>query len=166
MSAAMRFGENALEETTGSVGERSESERTGVSSNAGRVPRPDPEVPARATRRRHSPQYKAKILAEVEACEEPGGVGAILRREGLFASHLTRWRAAQILGKLDRSVPIPRGPKANPLTPELARLRRENARLGKKLRKAEQIIELQKKVSEVLGIALPALQTEDDDETS
>ena len=166
MSSATRSGENALVETTGSVGERSEPERTGVSTNAGRVPRPDPEVPARAKRRRHSPQYKARILAEVEACQSPGEVGAILRREGLFSSHLTRWRKAQKLGQLKRSAPMPRGPKANPKTPELVRLRRENAKLQKRLRKAEQIIELQKKVSEVLGIALPALQTEDDDEMS
>jgi transposase-like protein len=105
-------------------------------------------------------------LAEVEACQNPGEVGAILRREGLFSSHLTRWRKAQRQGQLDRSAPMPRGPKANPKAPELARLKRENAKLQKKLRKAEQIIELQKKVSEVLGIALPALQTEDDDEMS
>ena len=166
MNTAIASGERALVEPTGSVGERSEPERPGVSTNAGPVPRPDPEVPARATRRRHSPQYKARILAEIEACQKPGEVGAILRREGLMSSHLTRWRKAQRLGQLDRSTPAPRGPKANPKTAELARLRREVAKLESKLHKAEQIIELQKKVSEVLGIALPALQGQDDDETS
>jgi len=163
MPLAIRPGENASVETTGSEGERSEPERTVVSTDAGRAPTPDPEVAVRASRRIHSPQYKARILAEIEACEKPGDVGAILRREGLFSSHLTRWRKAWRLGELDRVSPMSRGPKANPKTPELARLRRENAKLQKKLRKAEQIIELQKKVSEVLGIALPALQREDDD---
>jgi len=110
-----------------------------------------PEVAEKATRRRLSAAYKAQIVAECDACP-PGGTGAVLRREGLYSSMLTRWRAdrdAQALGTKQR------GRKANPKkqeTQELARLKRENERLAERLRQAEIIIDVQKKVSEMLGI--------------
>jgi transposase len=148
-------------------GERSEPEgRAGV-TDGGRRP-PDPEVAAVATRRKFTAEYKRRVLAEVDAASGSGTVGRILRREGLYASHLTKWRKEREDAERAALEPKKRGPKASrkePLVAENAKLRRENARLQKKLRKAEVIIDVQKKVSQILGITLPALE-EDDDEVN
>ena len=111
----------------------------------------------------------SRILAEVDAASDSGGVGRILRREGLYSSHLVSWRKARDKGERAALEPRKRGPKASPKNPmqaEYAKLKRENARLNKKLRRAELIIDFQKKVAEILGIALPVMEQNDDDEVN
>ena len=117
---------------------------------------PDPEVTPKAKRRSFSAPYKKKILAEVEAAAGSGGIGGILRREGIYSSTLTSWRKerdAAIEGAFARK----RGPepKRNPFTAENEKLRRQNQRLQEELRKAEIIIDVQKKVALLLGRPLP-----------
>lgn len=134
---------------------------SGVSSAPGVTralgPRPvDPEVRPQAERRRFSPSYKLKIVQQAELCKDPGEVGALLRREGLYASHLSKWRKLHKKGALE-GLGTPRGRKPDPETATRQRLReleKENQHLRGKLRQAEAIIEVQKKVSEILGIQL------------
>ena len=115
---------------------------------------PDPEVPEKAKRRRFSAEYKLAILREVDACTEPGQIGALLRRERLYSSHLVDWRRQRDTGALE-ALARKRGPKpADPARVEVERLRRANERLAKRLAQAEKIIEIQGKVSELLGIPL------------
>ena len=152
----------------GSEGERSEPERTTLPDDGGRLT-PDPEVLQRAVRRRFTADYKQRILTEVDAAADTRTIGRILRREGLYSSHLTNWRKTR--DRLQRAALElqKRGPKPspkNPLQAENAKLTRENARLNKKLRRAELIIDLQKKVSQILGITLPVLEESDDDEVN
>ena len=121
-------------------------------------PIPDPAVPEKPVRRRFTAEYKLRVLCEADACGEPGQLGALLRREGLYSSHLTAWRKQRDEGTLAGLTPKRRGRKANPDAPVIAeneRLKRENQRLAAKLRQAETIIEVQKKLSEILGIPLP-----------
>ena len=118
---------------------------------------PNPEVPERPVRRRFTAEYKLRILAEADACSEPGTLGELLRREGLYSSHLTTWRRQRQEGALAGLTPKRRGRKAkpkNPLADENEQLRRENQRLKEHLRQAELIIDVQKKVSEMLNIPL------------
>jgi len=116
----------------------------------------DPEVVERAARRRFTPQYKLKILREAERCSTPGEVGALLRREGLYSSNLSAWRKQREAGAFASMSATKRGrqPKLSAQDKELARLRQELERLRKKLGQAEKIIEVQKKLSEVLGVSL------------
>ena len=104
------------------------------------------EVQARATRRTFSVAYKRRILAEADACRH-GQMGALLRREGLYYSHLTKWRGEREAGRLTERA---RGPKANPDRAQVDRLARENATLKRKLEQAEAIIEAQKKRARLL----------------
>jgi transposase len=122
------------------------------------------EVLERPTKRRFAAEYRRRILAEVAAAE-PGQIGSILRREGLYASHLTSWRRAQRRAELAALESRKRGPKPSKdeRDARIARLEREKAELERKLRKAEVIIDLQKKVSQILGIALPAIEDSDED---
>ncbi len=109
---------------------------------------PSLEVLEKPVRRRFTVQYKAKILAEADACTEAGQFGELLRREGLYSSHLTTWRRQRDKGALVGLTPKQRGRKArpkNPLADEVARLQRENQRLQEQLRQAELIIDVQKK---------------------
>lgn len=124
------------------------------------VPSPDPEVTELARRRQFSAEYKRRIVREADACTEPGAVGALLRREGLYSSHLTEWRRVIREAETNALVPQKRGPKAkvDPAAIENARLRRENELLKAELRKAEVIIDVQKKLSELLGIPLDVQQ--------
>jgi len=118
---------------------------------------PSPEVLEKPVRRRFAVQYKAKILAEADACTEAGQFGELLRREGLYSSHLTTWRRQRDEAVLAGLASKRRGRKArpkNPLADEVARLQRENKRLQEQLRQAELIIDVQKKVSEMLSIPL------------
>jgi transposase len=108
--------------------------------------RAEVEVQPRATRRTFSVEYKRRILAEVDACPR-GQVGALLRREGLYYSHLTKWRGEREAGTLAERA---RGPKANPDRAQVDRLARENAALKRKLAQAEAIIEAQKKLARLL----------------
>ena len=118
---------------------------------------PSPEVLEKPVRRRFTVEYKAKILAEADACTEPGMLGELLRREGLYSSHLTTWRRQRDEGALAGLRPKRRGRKAKPknaLADEVARLQRENQQLKEQLRQAELIVDVQKKVSEMLNIPL------------
>jgi transposase-like protein len=118
---------------------------------------PSPEVLEKPVRRRFAVEYKTQILAEADACSEPGMLGELLRREGLYSSHLTTWRRQREEGALAGLTPKRRGRKAkprNPLADEVARLQRENQRLKEQLRQAELIIDVQKKVSEMLNLPL------------
>ena len=110
---------------------------------------PDPEVPEKTVRRKFTAAYKLRILKEAESCTELGQVGALLRREGLYSSSLTSWRHQVAQGL----VPKKRGPavqKADPHVRRIAELERENEKLGHKLKQAELIIDVQKKVAELL----------------
>lgn len=113
---------------------------------------PDPEVIPKAERRRFTAEYKLRILAEADACKKRGEIGALLRREGLYSSHLDKWRAQRKRGVLQALTPQKRGPKANAQAAEIVRLRRENDRLRARLQQAEAIIEIQKKLSVLLGL--------------
>ena len=93
---------------------------------------------------------KLRMLAEADRCSEPGQIGALLRREGLYSSHLSKWRQQRERGALGQQ----RGRKADPQTAELKRLQRENERLRSRLERAEHIIEVQKKLAELLGTTL------------
>ncbi len=131
----------------------SQTEQTDVRGNGHpTLTVPDPEVPPRAKRRQFSAEYKQRILAEADACTQRGQFGALLRREGLYSSHLDKWRQQRARGTLVGSTTKPRGRKPNPEAAELARLRRENERLQRKLQRAETIIEFQKKLADLLGI--------------
>ena len=115
---------------------------------------PDPEVVPAAQRRRFSAGEKLRILEEAEACTEAGEIGAILRREGIYSSYLSRWRQARDRGQLTALGAQQRGPKPAmdaAMVREVARLRRENKRLEARLGQAEAIIEVQKKLSQLLG---------------
>jgi transposase len=116
---------------------------------------PDPEVPEKKPRRRFTANYKLRILEKADACTVPGQLGALLRLEGLYSSHLTTWRRQRDQGLLAAMTPKKRGRKPkekNPLAEQVARLERETRRLEQKLKTAEIIIEAQKKISEILGI--------------
>jgi len=161
-------GEDVMSRGTGgsrSGGERSDPERreppppaVGAAPRLKGIERPDPEVPAKARRRRFSAQYKKKILEESDACKgRPGAMGALLRREGLYSSHITTWRKQREKGELEGLAPKKRGRKArpiNPLTRKIRELENETRRLQKQLDRAETIISFQKKLSEMLGIPL------------
>lgn len=121
-------------------------------------PVPEPEV--RAQRRQFSAAYKRQILQAADACKGKGEIAALLRREGLYFSHLCKWRKLQRLDTLDRM----RGRKPDPeaeLKQRIQELERENQRLQGKLRQAAKIIEVQKKVSEILGVSLDETDSSD-----
>jgi transposase len=115
---------------------------------------PDPEVVAKAARRRFTAEYKLRVLAEADTCTKPGQIGALLRREGLYRSHLDKWRKQRREGTLQALAPQKRGPKVDLQAAEIARLRRENERLLERLRRAETIIDVQKKVAALLGVPM------------
>jgi transposase len=123
------------------------------------IPVVETEVTEKAKRRRFTAEYKKKILAEAERCTQAGEVGALLRREGLYSSHLTVWRqAVKERGELHGLDPRKRGPKAPPRDDRdnrILELERQAARLRADLERAQMVIELQKKVSELLGVVLP-----------
>jgi len=127
-------------------------------------PRPNPEVVADAKRRTFTAEYKQRILTEADAAvAQPGGIGALLRREGLYSSHLVSWRRERQVGVLKGLTPHKRGPKSkrNPQEEEMQKLRRENQRLTEELRKAEIVIDVQKKVGALLGWPLPKADPEE-----
>jgi transposase len=135
--------------------ERSEGDRSATDGKAGAAPnhRPDPEVVAQAKRRRFTAEYKRRILTEAGQAKGSGGVGALLRREGLYSSLLTTWRRERDAGVLQALAPQKRGPKSkrDPVAEENQQLRRETQRLTEALRKAEIVIDIQKKVATLLG---------------
>ncbi len=116
------------------------------------------EVTAKARRRQFTAEYKRRVLAEADACTKPGEIGALLRREGLYSSHLVEWRRSRERGALAELAGKKRGPAAkavNPLARRVAELERANKRLAWRAERAEALVEVQKKVAELLGIQLP-----------
>jgi len=142
-----------------SEAERSEAERSEAPGGASAAP--DPEVPVKAQRRQFTADYKKRILAEADSASGPGAIGAMLRREGLYSSHLTQWRHQRDLGL----VPHRRGPKPkhDPLFEEVRRLKQQNSQLTQRLAQAELIIDVQKKVSLLLGIPFAAVRSDGSD---
>jgi transposase len=112
---------------------------------------PDPEVAPRAIRRQFSAEYKLRILTEADECTKHGSIGALLRREGLYSSHLDKWRKQHARGALEGLAGQKRGRKPDPQAAEITRLERENERLRTRLERAERIIDFQKKLAELLG---------------
>lgn len=125
-----------------------------VSINGNRQPlnnEPDPQVVPKAERRKFSAEYKLRILAEADACSERGQNGALLRREGLYSSNLDKWRKQRDRGALAGLSGQQRGRKPDPQAAEIARLQREHEQLRSRLAQAEQIIDVQKKLAQLLG---------------
>ena len=111
---------------------------------------PEPEVAMNPKRRNFTAAYKQRVLEEADQCEQHGGIGELLRREGLYSSHLTTWRRQRTAGQLQALSPQKRGPKKDEQAAELVTLRRENERLRVQLAQAELIITAQKKLSQAL----------------
>ena len=150
-----------------SGGERSEPKRNGGPAKSAEHPEggksPDPEVLERPKYRRYSADYKARIVEEADRCSESGAIGALLRREGLYSSMLSKWREAYRKGVLQGLRNDKRGRKKtrSPQQEEIERLRKQLARTERRLEQAETIIEIQKKVSEMLGIPLQTIEDEE-----
>ena len=138
---------------------------TGVAGPVGpsRATAPDPEVPAKVQRRQFTAEYRRRILREADACQKHGELGALLRREGLYSSHLVNWRRQREQGELVAGRARKRGPVPKPVDPRVKQLEVENRRLQRKLARAETIITLQKKVAEILGIPLKPLDIDETD---
>jgi transposase-like protein len=124
---------------------------------------PDPAVEAKPKRRRFTAEYKLRILREVERAKGAGEVGAILRREGLYSSHLVSWRRERDRVAKAGLAARQRGPKRKVEDPRVQQLERENAKLRRQLQRAEFLIEIQKKASEMLGIPLKPLEPDEND---
>ena len=117
------------------------------------------EVSAKAGRRRFTADYKRKVLRQAEQCKESGQIGALLRGEGLYWSNLSKWRKQRESGELAGLSVKRRGPQRrerNPIADRVKELERDNERLKRRAERAERIVELQKKISEILGIELSA----------
>jgi len=121
------------------------------------------EVSEKAKRRRFTAEYKARVLREAERCKSPGQVGALLRREGLYSSLLSEWRRHRDLAAKAVLKTVRRGPKPHAVDPRIRQLEREKARLERRLEQAEAIIDIQKKVSALLGIPLAKIDFEEID---
>lgn len=124
----------------------------------------DPEVPAKATRRRFSGEYKRRILREAAAASAAGEIGVLLRREGLYSSHLITWRGQRERGELAGLSPQRRGRKAKPLNPlvkRVAELERDKRRLERRLEQVELLLDIQKKASRLLEIPLRSPDEDD-----
>lgn len=125
---------------------------------------PDPEVSARPVRRQFTAAYKLRIVQEADRCRDSQGIGSLLRREGLYSSHLSTWRQQREAGSLSALAPGKRGrpaAKPHPDTKRVVQLEREKRHLERRLKQAEALLELQKKVSEILGIDLPPAPTDE-----
>ncbi len=159
METTGRYGKEAVD-LAGVVGTEGGRRPTGVSTTPAAAAAegggrgPGTEVSEAPTRRRFTAEYKLRILQEADRCLEHGQLGALLRREGLYSSHLTTWRKQRDSGSLSALAPRKRGRRAKALDPLLAenqRLRRELDRLSHELQKAHTIIDVQKKLSQMLG---------------
>ena len=167
--SSLQTGSSPVGEPERRADERSEAARSGGSPagerEAAPVP-PDPEVPARHAKRRYTTAYKLDILRRADACTRSGELGALLRKEGLYSSHLVTWRRQREHGL----TPKKRGRKATSADPRVKTLEREkaalatdNRRLERRLQRAETIIAFQKKVASLLGIPLNPLPSDEDD---
>ena len=145
---------NTIAELTPAPG--SEGARRATIDSGARGPEgaPDPEVTERAKRRRFTAEYKLRILREADACKRDGDLGALLRREGLYSSHLATWRRQRDKIAKAGLKARKRGPKSKAVDPRVKQLERENVRLKRRLEEAETIIDFQKKLSKLLGISL------------
>jgi len=148
------------DEVGGTEGARRATGVSPTSAPEAEVPAPagvETEVVAKAQRRRFTAEYKRRVVREADRCTTAGAIGALLRREGLYSSHLTTWRAARDRGELDGLAPKKRGPKVNvpdPRDKRIAEQERETARWKKRAERAEALVELQKKVAALLGMPL------------
>lgn len=124
---------------------------------------PDPEVAARPKRRRFTVEYKLRILREADACKGGGEIGALLRREGLYSSHLVHWRRQREQAAQAQLKARKRGPKPRLQDPRVKQLERENARLQRRLKRVDMLLEIQKKAAELLGIPLKNLDSDEND---
>ncbi|MBI3782846.1 MAG: transposase [Deltaproteobacteria bacterium] len=157
----MKVEKTLVDET---LGETEGARRaTGVSSNVSPAARPpgaigsDTEVEAKAQRRRFTAEYKRRIVREADRCTTSGAIGALLRREGLYSSVLSSWRAARDRGELEGLAPKQRGPKAVAPDPRDKRIAEQDREIGKWRRRAERaeaLVEVQKKVAILLGTTL------------
>ena len=147
------------------------SERSGEAANAAgalipgpRLPVPDSEVIARPRRRRFTAEYKRSIIDQADAARDASAVGLLLRREGLYSSHLATWKRQRKQGGIDALAPKKRGPKVivSPLAKENREQKAVIARLTKKLKNAELIIEVQKKVAALLGNPIPNIRIDEE----
>ena len=120
---------------------------------------PDPEVTTRSARRRFTTHYKLEILRKADACTRPDQLGALLRKEGLYSSHLVTWRRQ----REDGLTPKKRGRTSTPVDPHVKKLEHENQRLTTRLQKAEALLAYQKKGSELLQIPLKPFGSDEDD---
>ena len=139
------------------LGDEEWSDEARSAGAATTVTTPDPEVVAKPKRRRFTAEYRLRILEEADRCTEPGAVGQLLRREGLYSSHLTAWRKAQRDGALRGLASKKRGVKpkeSNPLDPKVRELEAKVARLERELHKAHTILDVQEKVAGLLGFDL------------
>lgn len=126
------------------------------SGDEARARRPDPEVKPKVKRRVFTTKFKLRILKEADNCHDQGELGALLRREGLYASHLTTWRRQRDRGELTAQ-DSRRGPKTadqSTLADMVADLKRKNAQLENELARARAVVEVQKKISELLGLTV------------
>jgi len=160
-----------MSKTSSSTAALAASERSGEAANAAGAPTPGPcpsvpdsEVIARPRRRSFTAEYKRTILDEADAAQDAGAVGLLLRREGLYSSHLTVWKRQRKQGAIDALTPRKRGPKVvvSPLVKQNRDLQADVARLTKKLKNAELIIEVQKKVAALLGNPIPNIQIDEE----
>ena len=159
---SMLSGQTIVGEPEWRGDERSEAARSGGSPTIVRETSsapPDPEVTARHVRRRFTTAYKLAILRKADACTRHGELGALLRREGLYSSHLITWRQQREEGL----TPKKRGLKARAVDPRVKKLEQENRRLTSQLQKAEALLAYQKKVSELLQIPLKPFVSDEDD---
>jgi transposase len=172
MGIAELKGETGMDAPEWREGERSETSRNGgasipVAAPATKSPAvADSEVAGKAIRRRFSAEYKRRILQEADHGGS-GGIAALLRREGLYSSHLTTWRKQRKSGEIAGLAPRKRGKKPvprNPLAAENEKLRRETQRLQKRLHQAEVIIDVQKKLCDLLGLTVPPIEQNGSDE--
>jgi hypothetical protein len=135
----------------------------GEGTPEGNIKRPDPQLVEKPVRRRFAKSYKLEILRQADECVDTGQIGALLRREGLYASTLSNWRWQRSQGRLTEKSAEKRAAKSPTQDPRVSQLQRENACLTARLKQAETILEIQKKVSEILGIPLKTLDNEGND---
>ena len=145
---------STIAELTPAPGSEGARRATGDSGARGPEGPPDPEVTERAKRRRFTAEFKLRILREVDACKGDGDVGALLRREGLYSSQLAAWRRQRDEIAKAGLKARKRGPKGKVVDPQVKQLKRENARLKRRLERVELMLTIQKKASEMLGIPL------------
>jgi transposase len=161
------LSQSTVEEPERRGDERSEAARSGGSSTV--EPRsvpsdaPDPEVAALRRRRRFTSQYKLEVLRKADACTQPGQLGALLRKEGLYSSHLVTWRKQRAVGLTPkkRGRTVTTDPRVKQLEREKASLETDKRRLERRLQRAETIIAFQKKVAELLGIPLKPFEADE-----